>query len=570
MVVRTHESLRIGLISLLMAVGYFLIYGNYGWSDTDQGFIQALSYRITLGEVPYRDFIYIRPPLSPYLHSLSMLLLPESLQTLAERFLFFLFCAIGVWLATLTLRTRFDFRQIGISPEFFAAIAFVFTVHNFPPMPWHTIDGLLLGSLGLYLIAASRHWGVAYVGLMVLLLAAMTKQAFYPMLIAGPILLAFLRGGRESLKATGAMVVSLLLIGGGIYVLDKPLLLQFWVQTTGATSLHDLFDAGLRPYAKPILFILLPLLVLRELNNNYETFAWFRHPVLTLFGLTLAGLLALHIIRAVTQEIYVPPSFGFGQTCLLLTVMIAIKGVWVHPRANVLLLTMVFLAWCGGLSWGYATPMLFFTPLLFGCLYIVHQELDFVAPRYFYGIVFLLVSWVFAMLYQYPYRDQPREMLNYDAGDVFPRLSHVYTGPYLYNKCKELRDFAEECEGTFAVLPAFPLAHYLTGTRPPLPVDWAHNAEMAYDRNAAQLVAQLDREVSLVLLEIDKLDQLSDTTRYGSGLAAYVQENWRRVKTGRYFEIYAPPDPKAEKDGIVYADTLQDAGLQPPAIRYQP
>lgn len=560
MPIRKHEPLQTGLISLLIAIGYFLIYGNYGWSDTDQGFIQAISYRITLGELPYRDFIYIRPPLSPYLHSLSILLLPDSIQTLAERFLFYLFCAASVWLATLTLRTRFDFRQIGISPEFFAAIAFVFTVHNFPPMPWHTMDGILFGSLGLFLISTARHWGLGYLGLLALFLAAMTKQAFYPMLVAGPVLMLFLRGSSDTAKAVAAFAGSLLLLITGIYVADPELLRLFWQQTTGETSLHDLVNAGIKPYVKPLLLIVLPLLVLRGINDNYELFAWFRHPILNLFGLTLAGLLALHLIRALTQEAYVPPSFGFGQACFLLTVLVSVKSIWVNPRSHVLLLTLVFLAWCAGISWGYASPMLFFTPMVFGCLYIVHQELDFVAPRYFYGIIFLLVAWVFAVLYQYPYRDQPREMLNYDAGKVFPRLSHIYTGPYLYSKCQELQTLTQEYTGSFAVLPAFPLAHYLTETRPPLPIDWAHNAEMVYGQYAQQLTAQLNQEVKQVFLEIDKLDQLQDTSRYGSSLARYVKDNWHHVRTARYFEVYTLPDTLISQDGIVYADTLRNTG----------
>ena len=566
MALRIPEPFRIGLLSLLIATGYFLIYGNYGWSDTDQGFIQALSYRITLGEVPYRDFLYIRPPLSPYLHSLSMLFLPDSVQTLTERFLFYLFCATSVWLATLALRTRFDFRQIGISPEFFAVIAFVFTVHNFPPMPWHTLDGIVFGSLGIYLISIARHWSIGYLGMMALLLSAMTKQAFYPMLLAGPVLMVFLRGGAESFKASGAMLLSLLLLAGGVFVIDKSLFQLFWEQTTGATSLHDLFEAGVKPYIKPLLIILLPLLVLRGINHNYELFSWVRHPMLILFGTTLLGLLGLHLVRALVQESYVPPSFGFSQASFLLTVLVAVKGIWIDPRSHVLLLVMAFLAWCAGLSWGYATPMLFFTPLLFGCLYILHQELDFVAPRYFYGIVFVLVAWVFAVLYQYPYRDQPREMLNYDAGEVFPRLSRIYTGPYLFHKCKELKELSSAYEGPFTVLPAFPLAHYLTQTAPPLPVDWAHNAEMAYDRNAQRLTELLDREVRQVFMEIDKLDQLADTSRYGSGLARYVQENWTRVHTGKYFEIYMPPEDDARAAGTVYADSVVNAGRMPAII----
>lgn len=562
MPVRINESLRIGVLLLLAVITYLLFYGFYGWGDTDHGFIQALSYRITLGEVPYRDFIYVRPPLTPYLHSISQFLLPPHLQTLSERFLFFFFCGANVWLATLTLRTRFDFRQIGISPEFFAIIAFVFTVHNFPPMPWHTVDGILFGSLGLYLISASKRWSIAYLGLFALLLAAMSKQSFYPMLLAGPVLIWILRGGRPALKSSlafgltcGALILS-------VYLLDPELLQAFVQQTSGSGSWNDLFIAGVQQYLKALFIVVLPLLMIRELNNKYEILAWFRDPMLLLFGLAMAGLLALTVFRSISQETHTPPSFGFGQACLLLTVLIALKGMWINPRSHSLLLSLVFLAWCSGLSWGYLSPMLFFTPLLFGCLYIAHQELDFVAPRYFYGIVLVLVAWVFALLYQYPYRDVPREQMNYKAGTIFPALSYVYTGEPLYRKCEELARFSQEYEGSFTVFPAFPLAHYLTQQKPVFPVDWAHNVEMGFTDNGPELIQILDTEVAHVFMERDKLDQLDIDTRYGSGISAYVQANWQLIQSGEFFDVYAPPPAALAEDGMVYADTLQIIGTQ--------
>lgn len=84
-------------IGFLMAVLYFLAYGFHGMSDTDQGFISALSYRVVQGEIPYVDFIYIRPPLSLYLHAFIQSFIPASLEILGERFIFYLFMALSVF-----------------------------------------------------------------------------------------------------------------------------------------------------------------------------------------------------------------------------------------------------------------------------------------------------------------------------------------------------------------------------------------------------------------------------------------------------------------------------------------
>ena len=62
---------------LCIFILYFFIYGGfwvrYGFDTDDGGFILALSKRIIDGELPYKDFIYIRPPLTIYIHALSFL-----------------------------------------------------------------------------------------------------------------------------------------------------------------------------------------------------------------------------------------------------------------------------------------------------------------------------------------------------------------------------------------------------------------------------------------------------------------------------------------------------------------
>ena len=126
MFLQVNSAGRLRLICLILPIFYFLAFGLFGFSDTDQGFIQALSWRVINGEIPYLDFIYVRPPLSIYIHTLPFLIFPDHLVILAERFLFYLFMALSVFWTTRSLDLHFEFKEIGISVELFCCIGICF------------------------------------------------------------------------------------------------------------------------------------------------------------------------------------------------------------------------------------------------------------------------------------------------------------------------------------------------------------------------------------------------------------------------------------------------------------
>ena len=57
-----------------IVVFYAAAWAPLGLDTEDGGFILGLSWRILSGDVPYRDFFYVRPPISLYLHGLPLLL----------------------------------------------------------------------------------------------------------------------------------------------------------------------------------------------------------------------------------------------------------------------------------------------------------------------------------------------------------------------------------------------------------------------------------------------------------------------------------------------------------------
>jgi len=532
------DYLSVGGICFLLSVIYFFAYGFYGLSDTDQGFIQALSWRIVQGEIPYKDFIYVRPPLSLYLHSLGVLF---PMPVLLSRLFFYMSCGLTVWLCTRIIQTYFDFKPIGISPTIFAGMAFVCSVHNYPPMPWHTTDGLLLAALGIYFITVRKHIGFTYLGVLCLLFSAFCKQSFYPLIVLGPALVYFVKPKQQARWVIISYLLSIVLLIGFLQLFASEWWGLFIKQTTGVTELSDLLQVGIVKYIKPLLLLILPAIVVWRLQEDFILPGYWKYLPATIYWLFFFGLLGLHVFKALTEQTYVPPSFGFSQAFFLLATWVAIRGTWINTKAYVALLALLAIAWCSGLSWGYATPMLFFTPVLFGFLYLLYDELEFRVPRFFYGGIFVVLVWVFALLYQYPYRASAREDTVYHAGEVFPKLKGIHVGAFMFEKCRELAALHLQYGDRFTVLPSFPQAHFLTETQNPLQIDWAHNAEIGSAHKIYALIEELPRAADYIFIERDKLSETTDSTRYGSLLSGHVRQHWHKVQEGEFFEVYQTP-----------------------------
>jgi hypothetical protein len=86
---KRHETVLLVAVLGALCLPLLALEWNRGHYLMDDGFILAFGWRIWNGEVPYRDFIFHKTPLSLYLHSL-WLLLPNNLTYLAPRFGFYL------------------------------------------------------------------------------------------------------------------------------------------------------------------------------------------------------------------------------------------------------------------------------------------------------------------------------------------------------------------------------------------------------------------------------------------------------------------------------------------------
>ena len=69
MKIAKHQLLYFSIFFILtVSVVSHLLFSWIGFNPTDDGFILSLSRRIIDGQFPHRDFIFIRPALSPVIH----------------------------------------------------------------------------------------------------------------------------------------------------------------------------------------------------------------------------------------------------------------------------------------------------------------------------------------------------------------------------------------------------------------------------------------------------------------------------------------------------------------------
>ncbi|MCK5923915.1 MAG: hypothetical protein KAG66_23475, partial [Methylococcales bacterium] len=188
------------ILFFLLPILYFILYGSYGFDETDQGFIVSLCYRILIGEVPHEDFFYVRPPLTPLLHSLEMALLPENIELIGMRFFGILYLWLTVLFSLLAFRRLFDFEQLNISVWHLGALGFIVSMHNYPPMAWHTIDGVLFTALGAYFLSRGEqaHW--IALALIAWAMAPLAKQPFAVVPLTGLLAVFWMYPPRKAAK----------------------------------------------------------------------------------------------------------------------------------------------------------------------------------------------------------------------------------------------------------------------------------------------------------------------------------------------------------------------------------
>ncbi|MFL5963598.1 MAG: hypothetical protein ACJ757_11980 [Gaiellaceae bacterium] len=335
--------------------------GFWGVNIEDGGLILAQSRRILFGEVPHVDFITPRPTGSAFLHLLDFalpipLILASKIVTLAE------FVAIGVFFSLFVYRKRLG--DLSFPEAVGVVVAVLVGIHQFPIIPFYTIDGLaLVGAAFLLLQRGVHSRRLAHIAPAFGLLgvAATTKQSFWfaPFFAFAWLVASFHRQhapprqlARAALAAVGACAaapaayVAYVAIGGGWAEMRAEL-----TQTTpvwGDILLSQLRNPDLRSHLLPSLLVLMVAAALVQL-------APVRLPAAIDVGARVVATIA--VLHLITEE-----RLGFNgnwsQRLFWCVVAVAIIRSIAQRRLDVVGLAVAFTAWMTTLSWGAPTPAL--------------------------------------------------------------------------------------------------------------------------------------------------------------------------------------------------------------------
>ena len=513
------------LLFFSVFAGYGLYYAPCGINETDGGFLTGLAWQVISGKALYSEVIYVRPPLPVWLRALEMQLLPGTWAILGERWIFYLKIALYSWLTASLLST-------GARRWMLAVLGFVVSVHCYPPMAWHTVDGILFSVLGIwcfYKIPGGRGAALAGVAIVAALLC---KQSFYPMAaVFAACLLApdFPRlGPLRNVWATGrpgwgmgALLFCLALFG--IYLYTHGLLSNFVRMTGSPASGGQAVQHGLLDYfrIKPALAAATALLL-----APCAWLYWKKQrpgPALVLWLSWLLVLAGSYAFEIQDNQAFTAP---FAQSRLLFwaACLYALPGIVspirnpqspirnpqsAIPNPHPAFFPLLTISWCASVSWGYNLPVLFAAPWVFAALEISGRLWQRARPGlrlYPLNIaVLVLLLLVFRLGYEYVYRDGPRSAMQAPLGPIFPALQGIYTSTEKADLYLDLKSLAARYPN-FKTLPTLTQASFLTGTHPPLPLDWVVNRETNGDNG--RIIRALEQNRPFLFIEKSWLERI--------------------------------------------------------------
>ena len=366
-------GIAVVLVSLLAALIYAGVTVRVGFNPTDDGFILAQARRLLDGQVPHVDIVSPRPLGSPILHAVTFALPTPLLVT--SRCIALGEVTLTSWLLVRLLETGGSIRLGRFRPAF-VAIATVVSLHTFPLMAWHTIDGVLLVAAGLVLLErgeGSGRW-VGFASGVLLGASVVVKQSFAPAVVLGAAWVAVAGHRRGAAwvvagrRRGGSVLYALAVYGLGAVVPGALYVLRV-AAAGGLGTAREQLGAGAVP-----------------------EILWLRHG-LEGQGRLLVPLAAVvgagRLLRARGPIPRVLDGCGAALAVLLAALAavevwdgdLALAGMWsahlwwlaagvamvtapARRRVDLPAVAVLALGWMATLSWGYAVPSLVAGPLL--------------------------------------------------------------------------------------------------------------------------------------------------------------------------------------------------------------
>lgn len=451
---------------VVIFISFFLVI-FFGHDQTDQEFINSLAYRISLGELPYKDFDYVRPPLSIYLHSLSFIFFPDN-AILVGRIIYFL-QMLSVAIISSMILSKINYLSKS-KIIFFTLISFLLSLHNFPAMPWHTVDGLLFLILGTYFLVdgISKDKKIYFILAGICCgLAALTKQNF--LLLAPFFLFAaiYFRGYKSIYVFFGQLITFLLFL---IFLIHNEMLSIYLESQSSDSTIFAIFKSIAGSLKLHSSYSILPsiiffgILILISKNG----FITKRNSII----IAISFFVLLHI-----AELY---RFNWNnyQNPRLIYTLLWIASIYFFLTKenkiskflnfdNVILLLLFLIGLSAMISWGYPYPILFVAPYLAILLREFEKSFGEISPKKFLFSVF----GVWLLISNIQYRDSYVIFSTQNLGKLYPKLNLIHTGDNNFTSYQNLKELSEGYN-VETVIPEFPLFAYLNNSKSDFRIDW--------------------------------------------------------------------------------------------------
>lgn len=506
---------------------YMILYGSFGIDEGDMGSIFGISWSMYNGYFPHRDFVYIKPAFSPFFHSIP-LYFTEDYAYLINRYLYFVQVFGYSYLAS-----KIAFKLLKLPKKhlyFIAIIGALVSVHNYPPMPWNTIDGIFFSVLGLFFIVKeSKKWWWIVLGTICLCLGALCKQSFY---FFPPLVGLFLLY-RKEFKAFYVLAVSGLVFIALFILLfwSQDALDPFIEQMFSFTPGSSLIDTGIKSYYLAIkfnlLYIALAVVAFWLMKKNAT-------PNLTFLFTHVLIVSVLTWLYYKNESLYNPIKYGIIHILWLFGVLYSIIKSIKHPKYAILVV-LFGLSWCASISNGYNSPISFSAPSILFISIITVREISTI-KKWIAPLIISLYLGTFYLGYHYPFNEANRGALNYNLGDIYPRLQTIHTSKERYDKFKELQFLANKYDN-FTILPSMTLGHYITDTVNPIGVDWVFNHHLANELEAYKKMLS-DKNLTVF---IENFENHKDNYEETSLLMMHVVNHWKLIDTYGHFRVYQQP-----------------------------
>lgn len=456
------------------------------FSIDDGGYMYGAGWRILQGQAIYQDFIYARPPVSPYLNALLQWVIPDQNEYLNIRRFFYLEVFTYSIISVYILKQEFKEMFKEVDPILVGTLFFICNVH-FNNYMWHTTDGLFFLTISLWLIQVARkRFLVLFTSALFLVLAAGTKQSFYPALFMLP-LFVFMYSGRESGKVFISSLVLILVFLFGLTQLIFSNEWNAWVDLKqNENQLKPLLEAGLIVYIVhgAILLLITSFFMLTPSNiskmkifmknkNSKESLDLYLKTTAKAIIFTTIGFLALYsfVDFIWPKMVHIMLSGGLLFSFGALTYLYLGNKDDQKKNQWLLMSVMVSIAWMSSLSWGYKTPIFYSGPILF--FIMILSGYKFKKSK--------TISFVLAGLILIPLITSEREL--FIGGKNLSVISEKLNNVYMYGDKKisnmiEINEKVEMCQTEdYIVFPSHTYMDYAKKTSPSIEIDWVSNAE---------------------------------------------------------------------------------------------